>query len=315
MTLVRAGGAAVFAALAVEPALLAGRRRLGRLRRRGRLLALDGLDGWAARGARASPRRFGARFDMEVDALLILALAALAAGLGKAGPWVLGLGLMRYGFVLAGWLAAGAGAAAAAVAAPPRGLRGAGGGARPPARPAGRPALVRPLLAARRLRRAGRSFAIDVAWLLRRAPMTADLRTWAGLARSLVIYRARPWRSPAGAVLPRHRRPRRSRLRHRRPCRQPHPRAARAPAPGSSRSSRSGPSTPSCSATCRPRSRLLPVAAGRAPGPGPARGLPPAPDRLLARRGLRRAGCGRAGLRRACAGTPPRPSRSPRSTR
>jgi hypothetical protein len=41
---------------------------------------------------------------MEVDALLILALAVLVAGLGKAGPWVLGIGLMRYGFVLAGWL-------------------------------------------------------------------------------------------------------------------------------------------------------------------------------------------------------------------
>jgi phosphatidylglycerophosphate synthase len=48
---------------------------------------------------------FGARFDMEVDALLILALSGLAAGLGKAGAWVIGLGVLRYGFVLAGWLA------------------------------------------------------------------------------------------------------------------------------------------------------------------------------------------------------------------
>jgi hypothetical protein len=41
---------------------------------------------------------------MEIDAALVLALAALAWGTGKAGVWVLGLGLMRYGFVVAGLL-------------------------------------------------------------------------------------------------------------------------------------------------------------------------------------------------------------------
>ena len=47
---------------------------------------------------------FGARFDVEIDALLIQALAILAWQYRKAGPWVLVSGLMRYGFVAAGWL-------------------------------------------------------------------------------------------------------------------------------------------------------------------------------------------------------------------
>lgn len=68
------------------------------------LLALDGVDGWLARGANLESR-FGARFDMEVDAFTGLALALLAWQLGKTGPWVLGLGLMRYGFLLIGWVA------------------------------------------------------------------------------------------------------------------------------------------------------------------------------------------------------------------
>ena len=61
-------------------------------------LVLDGLDGWVSRRTRlASP--FGARFDMEVDALLILVLSVSACLHGKAGAWVLLLGLIRYLFV------------------------------------------------------------------------------------------------------------------------------------------------------------------------------------------------------------------------
>ncbi len=63
-------------------------------------LALDGIDGWLAR-ARDEASSFGARFDMEVDAALIMVLAALAWASGKAGAWVLALGLIRYGFVAA----------------------------------------------------------------------------------------------------------------------------------------------------------------------------------------------------------------------
>jgi phosphatidylglycerophosphate synthase len=64
--------------------------------------ALDGVDGWAARRARMASA-FGARFDMEVDALLILALSVLVWRHHKAGVWVLGCGVMRYAFVVAGW--------------------------------------------------------------------------------------------------------------------------------------------------------------------------------------------------------------------
>jgi hypothetical protein len=39
-----------------------------------------------------------------VDAFLILVLSALAWRFGKAGPWVLASGLMRYVFVAAAWL-------------------------------------------------------------------------------------------------------------------------------------------------------------------------------------------------------------------
>lgn len=63
-------------------------------------LALDGLDGYLARRFRQESE-LGARFDMEVDAFLILCLSAAVWQLGKAGPWVLLIGLMRYGFVLA----------------------------------------------------------------------------------------------------------------------------------------------------------------------------------------------------------------------
>jgi len=65
--------------------------------------ALDGIDGWMARRQRLHSR-FGARFDMEMDALLILAQAAMVVALGKAGVWLLALGLMRYVFVVAGLL-------------------------------------------------------------------------------------------------------------------------------------------------------------------------------------------------------------------
>ncbi|TZG32208.1 CDP-alcohol phosphatidyltransferase family protein [Agrobacterium sp. B1(2019)] len=63
-------------------------------------LALDGLDGHLARRY-GQESNLGARFDMEIDALLILCLSAAGYFLGKAGAWILLIGLMRYGFVLA----------------------------------------------------------------------------------------------------------------------------------------------------------------------------------------------------------------------
>ncbi|MBR0558312.1 CDP-alcohol phosphatidyltransferase family protein [Ciceribacter sp. L1K23] len=63
-------------------------------------LALDGVDGYLARRYRQESE-LGARFDMEIDALLIFCLAVAAFLLGKAGLWVLLIGVMRYAFVLA----------------------------------------------------------------------------------------------------------------------------------------------------------------------------------------------------------------------
>jgi len=65
-------------------------------------LILDGVDGAIARRTR-SQTAFGARFDMELDALFILGLCVAVMALDKAGAWVLLLGLMRYAFVAAAY--------------------------------------------------------------------------------------------------------------------------------------------------------------------------------------------------------------------
>jgi phosphatidylglycerophosphate synthase len=167
ITLARAGGAAVMVALAFEPELVAGRAGWAAFAGAAVLLALDGADGWAAR-RQGTVSAFGARFDMEVDSGLILALAAIAMGLGKAGPWVLGLGLVRYGFVLAGWIWP-----ALARPLPPSDRRRAvcalqvavlGLLLAPPVVPPWSAVLAAAAFAA-----LAASFAVDVAWLLRRA--------------------------------------------------------------------------------------------------------------------------------------------------
>jgi phosphatidylglycerophosphate synthase len=69
---------------------------------------LDALDGPLAR-AHGFASEFGARFDMETDALMVLVLCLLVIHFDKAGAWILAAGLMRYVFVLAArvwpWLA------------------------------------------------------------------------------------------------------------------------------------------------------------------------------------------------------------------
>ncbi|MFG2004622.1 CDP-alcohol phosphatidyltransferase family protein [Spirillospora sp. NPDC048911] len=61
-------------------------------------LVMDGVDGQVARRTgTVSP--LGARFDMEVDAFLILVLSVHVALI--AGLWVLAIGAMRYAFVIA----------------------------------------------------------------------------------------------------------------------------------------------------------------------------------------------------------------------
>lgn len=78
-------------------------------------LALDLVDGWVARRT-ATTSPFGARFDGEADAYLMLVLSFWVAP--AIGWWVLAIGLARYGFGAAGvalpWLRA---------PLPPRGWR------------------------------------------------------------------------------------------------------------------------------------------------------------------------------------------------
>ncbi|MFE0674775.1 CDP-alcohol phosphatidyltransferase family protein [Streptomyces sp. NPDC058867] len=61
-------------------------------------LILDGVDGKVARRTGTSTA-LGARFDMEVDAFLILVLSVYVSM--SQGPWVLLIGGMRYAFVAA----------------------------------------------------------------------------------------------------------------------------------------------------------------------------------------------------------------------
>lgn len=136
----------------------------------GLCLALDGFDGPLARRA-GLVSRFGARFDVETDAALALALAALAWRTGELGPWVLLLGLPRYAFLAAGALAPWLGApleerfrrkavcvlqlsALILLQAPPV------------------PASLSAALAAAAAAALVWSFALDVAWLRRRARRT-----------------------------------------------------------------------------------------------------------------------------------------------
>ena len=65
-------------------------------------LALDGVDGLVAR-RRGQETRFGARFDMELDAFLMLVLSVLVWRTGRVDAWVLFIGALRYLFVAAGW--------------------------------------------------------------------------------------------------------------------------------------------------------------------------------------------------------------------
>ena len=136
-------------------------------------LALDAIDGWLARRLRLVTA-FGARFDVEVDALLLLILALLVWQTHQVAAWVLVVGLLRYGFVLAGlvlpWLSA---------ALPPSRRRKAICAQQgvtllvcllPPVPPALASALAAIAVAALIL-----SFALDVYWLARQAAPTSRM--------------------------------------------------------------------------------------------------------------------------------------------
>jgi phosphatidylglycerophosphate synthase len=63
------------------------------------LFALDGLDGWLARG-RGTASAFGALFDMETDALFVLTVELVLYQRGDLGAWILVTGCLRYVYVL-----------------------------------------------------------------------------------------------------------------------------------------------------------------------------------------------------------------------
>lgn len=63
------------------------------------ILVLDQLDGWLAR-RHSLTSEFGAFFDKETDALFLLLLSGLATFRGPLPMWILGAGLLRYGFVV-----------------------------------------------------------------------------------------------------------------------------------------------------------------------------------------------------------------------
>jgi phosphatidylglycerophosphate synthase len=63
-------------------------------------LLSDAVDGRVAR--RTGPSSFGAQFDGEVDAFLILVLSVYVAEEGRG--WVLAIGLARYAFAAVGWV-------------------------------------------------------------------------------------------------------------------------------------------------------------------------------------------------------------------
>jgi phosphatidylglycerophosphate synthase len=64
-------------------------------------LMLDAVDGKVARRT-GTVSALGARFDMEVDAFLILVFSVYLTR--QFGAWVLAIGAMRYAFVMAGWV-------------------------------------------------------------------------------------------------------------------------------------------------------------------------------------------------------------------
>ena len=101
VTTVRAAGVALVAAFVAQspsPAAAMSVVAIAAI-----VTALDGVDGWLARRTRMESA-FGARFDMETDALLILALSVLTWEHGKAGAWIVLSGALRYLFVAAGWM-------------------------------------------------------------------------------------------------------------------------------------------------------------------------------------------------------------------
>jgi phosphatidylglycerophosphate synthase len=102
VTLARGLGVCFLAGIALQALI-------GRLERHGLFamiimgtlcLLLDGVDGRVAR-ARREASAFGARFDVETDAAMLVVLSVAVAAIGIAGWWVLAIPAMRYGYLAA----------------------------------------------------------------------------------------------------------------------------------------------------------------------------------------------------------------------
>ncbi len=102
VTLGRAALVLPLAALALQPAMLGPAGAWWIIAVSTVAMILDSVDGWIARRTHATS--FGGRFDLELDAFLILALAVLVYQSGQTGVWVLLIGALRYFFVAAGWM-------------------------------------------------------------------------------------------------------------------------------------------------------------------------------------------------------------------
>jgi phosphatidylglycerophosphate synthase len=103
VTMTRGAGIAVLAGLVVTPSALVTLPWMGWLlvAVASLTLALDGVDGWAARRSGLGSR-FGARLDVETDVAFAIVLALLAWQADKVGVWFLALGALRPAYLLAG---------------------------------------------------------------------------------------------------------------------------------------------------------------------------------------------------------------------
>ena len=103
ITLFRAALIAVVCGFAAEPPLPDALAWWIAAAVAGAALLLDGVDGWVARRT-AHSSAFGARFDMEIDALAALVLCLVLWRADRTGAWIILIGALRYVFVIAGWL-------------------------------------------------------------------------------------------------------------------------------------------------------------------------------------------------------------------
>jgi phosphatidylglycerophosphate synthase len=135
-------------------------------------LVLDAVDGHVARRT-GRVTELGARFDMEVDAFLILVLSAFVCR--TTGLWVLAIGAARYAYVVAGWLLP-----RLRVPAPPRYWRkvvaAIQGVVLTTVAAAVLPAVLNDIVAAIALALLAESFGRDIRWQLRRARLATQPR-------------------------------------------------------------------------------------------------------------------------------------------